>query len=68
MNHVGFVDSISVFETHSINFFFSSGPPKSKTVKPVEVAPLSKKIRVDFKESKPKNPNLPKDKKHDRHL
>ena len=33
---LGFVDSISVFETHSINFFFSSGPPKSKTVKPVE--------------------------------
>ena len=42
-------------------------------VKPVEVTP-PRKIRVDLKESKPKNttfpkdPTLPKDKMHDRPL
>ena len=65
---LGFVDSISVFETHSTNFVSSSEPSKSKTVKPVEVTPPPRKIRVDLKESKRKNPNLPKDKLHDRPL
>ena len=37
----------------------------SEIVKLVEVIP-SRKIRVDLKESKPKTPNPPKDKLHDR--
>ena len=53
-------------ETHSTHFVSSSEPPKSKIVKPVEVTPSPRKIRVDLKESKPKNPPLPKDKLHDR--
>ena len=63
-----FEDSISVSKTHFTNFVFSSKPPKSEIVKPVEVMPPSRKIRVDLKESKPKNPPLPKDKLHDRTL
>ena len=55
-------------ESHSINFVPSSEPPKIDIVKPVEVTPASRKIKVDPRESKPKNPNLPKDKKHDRPL
>ena len=55
-------------ETHSTNFVSSSEPSKSETVKPVEVTPPPRKIRVDLKESKPKNINPPKDKKHDRPL
>ena len=62
---LGFVDSISVPKSHSTNFVPSSKPPKIQIVKSVEVTPTPKKIRVDLKESKPKNPNLPKDKKHD---
>ena len=57
-----------MFETHSTNFVSSSEPPKSKIVKPVEVTPPSRKIRVDLKESKPKNPTLSKDKLYDRPL
>ena len=56
----------SLSETHSINFISSFEPPKSEIVKLVKVTPPLKKIRVDLKEFKPKNPNLPKDKKHDR--
>ena len=37
----------------------------SEIVKPVELTPL-RKIRVDLRESKPKTPNPPKDKVHDR--
>ena len=55
-------------KTHSTNFVSSSETPKSEIVKPVEVAPPSRKIRVDLKESKPKNPTLPKDKLYDRPL
>ena len=62
---LGFVDSISVFETHSTSFVSSSEPPKSEIVKPIEVTPLSRKIRVDLNESKSNNPTLPKDKLHD---
>ena len=62
---LGFVDSISLSETHSTNFVSSSEPPVSEIVKPVEVTPL-KKIRVDLKESKSKNSTLPKDKLHNR--
>ena len=57
-----------MFETHSTNFVSSSESPKSEIVKPVEVVSPPRKIRVDFKESKPKNPPLPKDKLHDRPL
>ena len=63
-----FVDCISVSETHSINFVSSSEPPKIEIVKSIEVTPPPTKIRVDLKESKPKNPNLPKDKKYNRPL
>ena len=55
-------------ETHSTNFVSSFVPSKSEIVKSVEVTPAPRKIRVDLKESKPKSPNLPKDKKHDRPL
>ena len=55
-------------ETHSTNFVSSSVPSKSEIVKSVEVTPALRKIRIDLKESKPKNPNPPKDKKHDRPL
>ena len=65
---LGFVESISVFETHSTNFVSSFEPPKSEIVKLVEVTPPPRKLRVDLKESKPKNPTLPKDKLHDRPL
>ena len=64
---LGFLDSIFVSETHSTNFVSSSDPPKNETVKPI-VTPPPRKIRVDLKESKPKNLNPPKDKKHDRPL
>ena len=58
---LGFEDSIFVPKTHSTNFvsFFES--LVSEIVKPVEVTP-PRKTRVDLKESKPKNPTIPKDK------
>ena len=65
---LGFADSISVSETHSTNFVSSFEPFKSEIVKPIEVTPSLKEIRVDLKESEPKSPNLPKDKKHDKPL
>ena len=37
----------------------------SEVVKPIEVSP-SRKIRVDLKESKPKQPTISKDKSHDK--
>ena len=52
-------------ETHSTNFVSSSKPPVSEVVKSVEGTP-PRKIRVDHKESKPKNSTLSKDKLHDR--
>ena len=55
-------------ETHFTNFVFSFESPKSEIVKLVEVTPPPRKIRIDLKEFKPKNPNLPKDKMHDRPL
>ena len=58
---LGFVDSISLSETHSRNFVSSSEPPISEIVKPLKVTP-PRKIRVDLKISKPKNHTLPKDK------
>ena len=63
-----FVHSISVFKIHSTNFVSSSEPPNSEIVKPIEVTPHPRKIMVDLKKSKPKNPTLPKDKLHDRPL
>ena len=65
---LGFVDSILVSEIHSINFVSSSELLKSEIVKPIKVTPPPRKIKVDLEESKPKNPNLPKDKIHDRPL
>ena len=70
---LGFVENISVPELHSINFVPSSGPLVSEVVKTstseaaktVEVTP-PRKIRVDLQESKPKVPNSPKDKLHDK--
>ena len=62
---LGFKDSIFMSETHFANFVSSSEPPKSEIVKPANVIPLPRKIKVDLKESKPKNPLLPKDKLHD---
>ena len=70
-----FVESISVSAPHSTHFVpsFSSEPfvievvsetfkpPVSEVVKPIEVSP-SRKIRVDLKESKPKESTLSKDK------
>ena len=52
-------------EPHSTNFVPSSEPPVSEVVKPADVTP-PRKIRVDLQESKPKTPNPPKDKVHDR--
>ena len=62
---LGFIESISVPETYSTNFvsFFES--PVNEIVKQAEVTP-PRKIRVDLQESKPKTPNPPKDKVHDR--
>ena len=54
-------------KTHSTNFVSSFEPLVSEIVKPVEVTP-PRKTRVDLKESKPKNPTIPKDTKHDRPL
>ena len=62
---LGFVESIFVPETHSTNFVPFSEPPVSEVVKPVQVTP-PRKIRVDLKESKPKNSTLSKDKLHDK--
>ena len=62
---LGFEDSITISKNHSINFFSSSKPPLSEPVKPAEVTP-PRKIRVDLKEFKPKTPNPPKDKVHNK--
>ena len=62
---LGFVESISLFETHSTNFVPFSVSLVSKNVKPVEVTP-PRKIRVDLKVSKSKNSTISKDKLHDR--
>ena len=71
---LGFVESIFVSAPHSINFvpFSSSKPLVSEAVKPsvsetkpIEVTP-PRKIRIDLHESKPKAPNLPKGKTHDK--
>ena len=65
---LGFVDSISMPETHSTNFVHSSEPSKIEVVKPKEDVPVPRKIRIDLIESKPKSPNFPKDNKHVRPL
>ena len=63
---LGFVESISVSAPHSTNFVpsYSSEPPVSEA-KSIEVTP-PKKIKVDLQESKPKAPNPPKGKLHDK--
>ena len=65
---MAFVDSISKSETHFTNFVPSFEPSKIEVVKPKEEVPTPRMIRVDLKESKPKSPNLPKGKKHDKPL
>ena len=65
---LGFVDSISVPESHSINFVPFFQPTKIEIVKPEEVTLAPRNIRADLKEFNSKNPNLPKEKKHDRPL
>ena len=66
---LGFVESISVSAPYSTNFVPSSSSKHpvsevvSETVKPVEITP-PRKIRVDLKESKPKESILSKDKLH----
>ena len=69
---LGFVESIFVSTPHFTNFVPSSSsePPVSEIVKPsvseaksIEVTP-PRKIRVDLKESKPKESTLTKDKLH----
>ena len=64
---LGFVESISVPAPHSTNFVHSSSsePFVSEVAKIVEVTP-PRKIRVDLHESKPKAPNPPKGKTHDK--
>ena len=76
---LGFVESISVSAPHFTNFVPSSSsessvsevvsetvkPPMSEVVKSIEVS-LSRKIKVDLKESKPKQLTLSKDKSHDK--
>ena len=74
---LGFVESISVSAPHSTNFIPSSSsepsvskvmsetikPLVSEVVKPIGVSP-SRKIRIDLKESKPKEYTFSKDKMH----
>ena len=62
---LGFVKSVSLLETHSTNFVPSSEPLVSEIVKLAKVRP-PRKIRVDLQESKPKTPNHPKGKLHDK--
>ena len=68
---LGFVESISVSAPHSTIFVPSSSsePPMSEivseVVKPLEVTP-PRKIRVELKESKPKQSTLSKDKTLDK--
>ena len=64
---LGFVESINVSTPNSTIFVPSSSskPPVSEVVKPLEVTP-PRKIRVDLKESKPKQTTLSKDKSHDK--
>ena len=68
---LGFVESINVSAPNSTIFVPSSSskPPMNEVVS--EVVKLLKvthprKIRVDLKESKPKQPTLSKDKSHDK--
>ena len=68
---LGFVKSINVSAPNSTIFVPSSSfePPVSEVVsevvKPLEVT-LPRKIRVELKESKPKEPTFSKDKSHDK--
>ena len=64
---LGFVESINVSAPNSTVFVPSSSsePLVSEVVKSLEVTP-PRKIRVDLKESKPKQPTLSKDNSHDK--
>ena len=65
---LAFVDSISASETHSTNYVPSFEPSNIQVVKSKEEVPALRKIKVNLEQSKLKNPNLPKDKKHNRSL
>ena len=63
---LGFVENISVSASHFTNFVHSSfSEPLVSKAKSVEVTP-PRKIRFDLYESKPKAPNPPKGKTHDK--
>ena len=63
---LSFVESIFVSAPHSTNFVPSSfSKPSVSEAKPIEVTP-PRKIRIDLHESKPKAPNPPKGKTHDK--
>ena len=62
---LGFVESISMPETHSTNFVPSVESLVSEVVKSVEILP-PRKIGVDLQESKPKTHNPSKGKLHDK--
>ena len=64
---LGFVESINVFAPNSTIFVSSSSFESlvSEVVKPLEVTP-PRKIRVELKESKPKQSTIFKDKSHDK--
>ena len=64
---LGFVECISMSETNFTNFVSSFEPLVCEIVKPLEVT-SPRKIKVDLKESKPKNPIILEDKVHDRPL
>ena len=78
-SRLGFIERISMTAPHSINFVSSSSfepsmsevvsetikPPVSEVVKPIEISPSRNiRIRIDLKESKPKESTLSKDKMH----
>ena len=62
---LGFVENIFVLEPLSTNFVPSSEPSVSEVAKSVEATPL-RKIKDDLQEFKPKAPNPPEGKLHDK--
>ena len=57
---LGFVESIFDSVSHFTKFFPSLTEPKLDVRNPKEELLATRKIRVDLRESKPKNPNQPK--------
>ena len=65
---LGFVERISNYVSHSTKFVPSSTKPKLDFRNPKEELLATWKIRVDLRESKPKNPNKPKGKRQNKPL